>query len=345
MVKTVAIDAGHGINTPGKRTPDDEREWSFNKVVAESIIKELGNYEGVKTIRLDDPTGKTDVALTTRTNKANNAKADILVSCHHNANTGQWGNWTGTETYSYPGSTAGKKLAQAIHPYVVKGYGLNDRGLKTANFHMLRESSMPAILIEGGFMDSTIDIKKMRDNKVLVSVGKKVAEGIAKYLGLKKGSTNKPSDPKPNKPETSPASGRVESKVNGLRFYNKPSWDDKDVVGRVNKGIGFPTIVEKIKVGNGHQYKVKNSKGATYYITAASKYVKVIGSKPTTSKPKPKVLKVGQTVTLKKSASKFATGESIASHAKGKKYKIIQVKSDRVLLDSIMSWVKKSDVK
>src|SRR5699024_1736486 len=126
MSKVVAVDAGHGINTAGKRTPSGEREWSFNNVVVQAIIKELGNYEKVKVIRLDDPTGKTDVALKTRTNKANSANADILVSVHHNANTGRWGNWTGTETYSYPTSTNGKKLAETVHPHVVKAYGLRD---------------------------------------------------------------------------------------------------------------------------------------------------------------------------------------------------------------------------
>ncbi|MCY8123303.1 N-acetylmuramoyl-L-alanine amidase family protein, partial [Bacillus spizizenii] len=60
--------------------------------------------------------------------------------------------------------------------------------------------------------------------------------------------------------------------------YSKPSWEDKDVVGSVNKGIGFPTVVEKVKVGSAYQYKVKNSKGATYYITASDKYVDVTGS-------------------------------------------------------------------
>src|SRR5690625_6246237 len=80
MTKVVAIDAGHGINTPGKRTPDDEREWSFNSIVAQSIIDNLKKYRGVKTVRLDDPTGKRDVPLQERTNKENNANADILVS-------------------------------------------------------------------------------------------------------------------------------------------------------------------------------------------------------------------------------------------------------------------------
>src|SRR5690625_3694473 len=142
MSKVVAIDAGHGMGTAGKRTPDGEREWNFNSVVAQSIIDNLKSYKGVKTVRLDDPTGKRDVPLQERTNKANNANADILVSCHHNAKTGKWGNWTGTETYYYPGSTKGKQLAQALHPSVVKAYGLRDGGIKSANFHMLRESQI-----------------------------------------------------------------------------------------------------------------------------------------------------------------------------------------------------------
>lgn len=64
MVK-IAIDAGHGINTPGKRTPDDEREWSLNNKVALAAIAKLNTYQNVQILRLDDPTGKTDVPLKT----------------------------------------------------------------------------------------------------------------------------------------------------------------------------------------------------------------------------------------------------------------------------------------
>lgn len=66
---------------------------------------------------------------------------------------------------------------------------------------------------------------------------------------------------------------KVFSKVNKLRFYSTPSWEDKYVVGYVKKNHGFPIILEKIKVGNGEQYKVKNSKGEIFYITASPKYV------------------------------------------------------------------------
>ncbi|WP_217588719.1 LysM peptidoglycan-binding domain-containing protein [Lentibacillus saliphilus] len=70
---------------------------------------------------------------------------------------------------------------------------------------------------------------------------------------------------------------RVESKHNGtLRFYSKASWSDSHVAGHLKRGYGFPTIVSKVKVGSGYQYKVKNSKGDTYYVTASNKYVRVI---------------------------------------------------------------------
>ncbi|MEK4870723.1 peptidoglycan recognition protein family protein [Niallia sp. FSL W8-1348] len=63
----------------------------------------------------------------------------------------------------------------------------------------------------------------------------------------------------------------------GLNFYSKASWDKKYKVGTVAYGVGFPTIVDKVKVDGTYMYKIKNSKGTVYYITAASEYVKVEG--------------------------------------------------------------------
>lgn len=196
----VVFDAGHGKNTAGKRTPAGEREWTFNDVVVRAAIAELNKYQGVEILRVDDPTGNTDVPLATRTSKANSWRGSVLVSVHHNANTGRWGTWTGTETYvmtpasSNPGSM---KLAQAVHPRLVKAMGLRDRGIKAANFHMLRVSNMPAILTEGGYMDSTIDIVKMRNQTVLKNAGIAIAQGVAAYGGLKLKATAPVSKPAP----------------------------------------------------------------------------------------------------------------------------------------------------
>lgn len=118
------------------------------------------------------------------------------------------------------------------------------------------------------------------DSSKLAAFRKKV-DGL---LGNKTVSNSTASSSKGSSSSTA-TSGSLKSKVNGLRFYSKPSWEDKDVVGTVNKGYGFPTVVEKVKVGSAYQYKVKNSKGATYYITASDKYVEVSGSVKTASSP------------------------------------------------------------
>ncbi|PLS07560.1 peptidoglycan recognition protein family protein [Bacillus halotolerans] len=133
-----------------------------------------------------------------------------------------------------------------------------------------------------------------------------------------KSTTPNPTNPTASSPSTSSAvSGSLKSKVNDLRFYSKPSWEDKDVVGTVNKGIGFPTVVEKVKVGSAYQYKVKNSKGATYYITASDKYVDVTGSvKTSTSAPK-------TTSTSSSSSSNKSVG----------KIKIVGVSSAAIVMD------------
>ncbi|PED11858.1 hypothetical protein CON01_25155 [Bacillus thuringiensis] len=67
---------------------------------------------------------------------------------------------------------------------------------------------------------------------------------------------------------------RVVSKVNNLRFYDTPSWQYKDVAGSVDAGLGF-TIDAKVNVNGSPQYKVHNSRGQVFYITASPIYVKV----------------------------------------------------------------------
>ncbi|QCR32701.1 N-acetylmuramoyl-L-alanine amidase [Lysinibacillus sp. SGAir0095] len=184
MIK-VGYDAGHGYHTAGKRTPDGEREWSFNDKVARAFANELALYKGVMTRRYDDPTGQRDVPLRERTDGANNWAANYYISFHHNALGGRWGNHTGVETFvntnPQPRSV---ELANAIHPAIVKAYGLSDRGIKRGNLHIVRETAMPAILIEGGFMDSLIDVSKLRNDTVLSNVGKAVAQSFAEFAGL-----------------------------------------------------------------------------------------------------------------------------------------------------------------
>lgn len=147
----IALDDGHGANTPGKRSPIIPelgraiRENEFNKSVVNLLDQELKRC-GFRTL-LVAPTDE-DTPLVTRTALANRNKADAYISVHYNA-----GGGSGVEIYCYPGSAKGKKLAQLIHKHVKGGTPQRDRGVKSANFHVLRETKMPAVLIEYGFMD------------------------------------------------------------------------------------------------------------------------------------------------------------------------------------------------
>lgn len=229
MENVVAIGGGHGLYTPGKRTPDDEREWSFNNKVVLAAIERLKEYRDIKVVRMDDPTGQRDIPLNERTNKANAAKADVLVSVHHNALTGKWGDHTGTEIYTYLGNQPGStKLAKIVQPKLIKAYGLKDRGIKQANFHMVRESNMPAILTEGGYMDSNIDIKVLRDDNKLRDAGVAIADGIAEYFGMYLSEdVAKPKPAESPKPVTVPPSVSASPEsVQDWMNANKDKWGD-----------------------------------------------------------------------------------------------------------------------
>lgn len=96
-------------------------------------------------------------------------------------------------------------------------------------------------------------------------------------LGGEQWIKNDPSYVKFNKKSTVDSSivgKRVVSKVDNLRFYNSASWQDKDVAGTLDEGLGF-AIDDKVTVNGSTQYKVHNSKGKTYYVTANAAYVYV----------------------------------------------------------------------
>lgn len=180
----LAIDAGHGINTAGKRTPDDIREWTLNDRVLRGFEAEIKKYNDVQVVRLDDPTGKTDVSLVNRTNKANAENADYLISFHHNAYTGSWGNHGGTETLIQRSGGKDEELAKTLNDAIVATLGLRNRGVKVQNLHMNRESKAVSCLVEVGFMDSNTDMI-IRNAVQGHAVGVNMAVAFANKYGLK----------------------------------------------------------------------------------------------------------------------------------------------------------------
>jgi N-acetylmuramoyl-L-alanine amidase len=120
--------------------------------------------------------------LSERTNLANKANADIFVSIHCNAAENVDGK--GIETFSYPNSSKGIALAKCIQDSILqsKVYTLN-RGIKTANFAVLRQSNMPSALVELAFITNIDDSKILKDKQEELALA--VARGILNYLGVK----------------------------------------------------------------------------------------------------------------------------------------------------------------
>lgn len=146
----IILDAGHGYETPGKRSPDGFREYEFNRQAAHHCRKLL---EQAGLTVMDTHSDEWDIPLSERTGMANRWKADCYVSIHANAYGTGWNSANGIETYVHTSRPAeAVKLAQSVQAQLVKETGLADRGVKTADFHVLRKTTMTAILIECGFM-------------------------------------------------------------------------------------------------------------------------------------------------------------------------------------------------
>ena len=180
MVK-IYIDPGHGGDDSGA-TGHGLQEKNITLQIALKIREELNKYNNatVKMSRMKDET----VSLQQRTNEANSWNADYFVSIHINS-----GGGTGFESYIYnqlSNTSKTAKMRSTLHNTVVKTNELKDRGKKKANFHVLRESKMSAVLTENGFIDTRADANKLKDTTWINKVAKAHAEGIANIFNLKK---------------------------------------------------------------------------------------------------------------------------------------------------------------
>ena len=200
----IALNAGHGLHTAGKRClkaldPNETREWKLNARICEKIEAKLKAYTGYELIRLDDTTGITDVALKTRTNKANEWGADFYLALHHNAvDPKAYTNVNGIKCLNGGGivaivyTKASKKSGEwqkALYDSLIKHTGLKGNRstpLAKMDLHEVRESNMPAVLLELGFMDSAQDVPVILTEEYADKCATAIVEVLAEKGGLKK---------------------------------------------------------------------------------------------------------------------------------------------------------------
>lgn len=176
------IDPGHGGHDPGA-VANGLREKDLTLKIAlymRDYINEL--YDGVKVCLTRDK--DVFVSLSDRAAFANRLKADHFCSIHINAGGGD-----GFETFIYNGSYASKSktnaIRNAVHDAVVAETGFKDRGKKEANLAVLRETTMPAVLTENGFIDNKNNANFLKSDANLRKIALAHVRGLAKAHGWK----------------------------------------------------------------------------------------------------------------------------------------------------------------
>lgn len=228
MVKAV-IDPGHGGSDPGAVGPSGLREADVNLAIAQHVARYLLS-SGVEIIltRASD----VDVSLEERVNIANQAEANVFVSVHCNASVSPEAR--GAETYYHDESARGQSLAQHIQGNIA-ALGLYDRGVKSdytlyqSGLYVLRETVMPAALVEVEFISNPDGEQWLASPDNQNAAGKAIAKGVCEYLGV----PFMEEKPKPSFP-----GGSGSSSSNGSSGSNKPSdWAEKSWMKAVKKGV------------------------------------------------------------------------------------------------------------
>ena len=192
----ILIDPGHGIDTPGKRSPDGLfREYLWNSQVADLIL------EGLLSAGVDASlvvTETNDVSLRNRVNRVNTicnrlgASNVLLVSIHANAagNGSAWMNAKGWSCYTSKGKTKSDQVAECLYDKfeaefqdrkIRKDMSDGDRDWEE-NFYVLEKSKCPAVLLENFFYDNREECAWMLQEETKKRIASAAVKGIIKYV-------------------------------------------------------------------------------------------------------------------------------------------------------------------
>lgn len=180
----IMIDAGHGPDTPGKRSPDGRiREFHFTSAVAEEVKQRLimDGHMVFFSHQSDQ-----DVPLYERTLLANRLNADLFISIHANAMGHTFNDANGIETFTYTHpQKVSQQLAAAVQQSLILVTGRKNRGVKQADFAVLRDTQMPAILVECGFMTHKIEVELLKSLAYRKRCAQGICFGIACFINQK----------------------------------------------------------------------------------------------------------------------------------------------------------------
>ena len=182
----IVVDAGHGGNDKGSLdSTGNVYEKDVALQLAKKVASRLGRESDVNVImtRTEDKY----VSLEERAEIAKNANADALISIHLNAQK-KFGDANGLETWYRGGATDGsKELASSVQQTTASYVEITSRGILRNNFEILRETTMPAVLIECGFITNVSDMKKLKDPDYQDMLAEGIMQGTLSFLDEKNG--------------------------------------------------------------------------------------------------------------------------------------------------------------
>lgn len=174
----IVIDHGHSGPVEPGACAAGVRECDVVLAIAKLLAEQLYD-EGHETLLTRTGDIATD-ALAFRAELANANEADVFVSLHANSAANPAAH--GTEVYHYPGSARGKRLAACLQSRLVAEMGMSDRGVKEANFQVLRETDCPAVLVEVAFISNEADRRLLTGYVGQLAAAVAVASGLADYF-------------------------------------------------------------------------------------------------------------------------------------------------------------------
>ena len=184
--KVITIDPGHGGSDPGAVSKSGTLEKDITLSMAKKLkedLEKLGATVYMTRTKDVDVAGKyaeDERELQARVDVAENKRCDLFISLHINASVNHKA--SGISTYYYPKTKFDKKLASCIHKQLTDNFGLNDMGIREANFYVTKRCYMPAVLMELGFITNAKEEKTIKGNWFQNKAMGLIAKGIKDYF-------------------------------------------------------------------------------------------------------------------------------------------------------------------
>lgn len=188
--RTIVIDAGHGGVDPGAVSGSGVLEKDVTLAISKElenllqraavyvILTRHGDYDLADSSELNLLQRKRQ-DLDRRVKIAEEAQADLYVSIH--ANYFPSPRWSGAQTFYYEGSTEGQNLARTLQTELVRNLGPNNRLARPGDFRVLRTTSMPAAMVEVGFLSNPREASLLADAEYQGRVAMAIFQGLLRY--------------------------------------------------------------------------------------------------------------------------------------------------------------------